>query len=187
MRWIVLLMILFIVPYTYINLHFRKPGRPYLPYDDMRERTHLGAAGYKRVTARLSRPADVYSLPVGGDPAPGGLPATLRASFLEPPLLAAAIGPVSAAPSAASLGSYQIRFISTQTDNKEEPADAHLYVKGRDIFVVPGYERLDGELLSRTRESLLLITVPSGAFDPGTYRVTLVGQAASRAWTLQVH
>src|ERR1017187_9050714 len=58
MKWILLGVILFIVPYTYINLHFRKPGPGFLPYDDMREREHLGRGGFKRITARLSRPAD---------------------------------------------------------------------------------------------------------------------------------
>ena len=187
MRWIVLGMILFIVPYTYINLHYRKPGAAYLPYDDLHERECLGRAGYTRVTARLTRPADGGSVPADGEPAPGGLPEALRASMHEPPLLVAAIAAVSAPASAASFSSYKIRFVGSQDDNREQPADAHLYVKDHAIFVVPGYERLGGDLLSRTRESVLMITVPSGALDPGTYRVTLVGRNASRAWTLQVH
>ena len=187
MRWIVLGMILFIAPYTYINLHYRKPGPAYRPYDDMREREHLGQAGYKRITARISRPADSGFVPGGGDPAAGGLPDALRASLLEQPLLAAAIGSVSAAPTASSAAAYQIRFTGTQADNKQQPADARLYVKDNAIFVVPGYERLDGGLLARTRESVLAVTVPPGALSPGTYRVTLVGRNASRAWTLQVH
>ena len=187
MRWIVLGMILFIIPYTYINLHYRKPGRSFLPYDDLHERERLGQAGYKRVTARLTRPADGGLVPADGEPVAGGLPEGLRASMHEPPLLAAAIAAVSAPGSAESLSNYQIRFVGGQDDYREQPADAHLYIKDHAIFVVPGYERLDGQLLSRTRESVLVITVPSGALDPGTYRMTLVGRNASRAWTLQVH
>ena len=48
------------------------------------------------------------------------------------------------------------------------------------------FERLDGGLLARTREDSALLTVPPGALRPGAYRVIVVGERASREWTLRV-
>ena len=53
-------------------------------------------------------------------------------------------------------------------------------------MIVADFERLGGGLLARTREGSALLTIPPGSLKPGTYRVTLVGERASRTWTLRV-
>ena len=53
--------------------------------------------------------------------------------------------------------------------------------------IVPEFERLGGELLARSRDSIVLLTVPGGTFKPGRYQVVLAGSRTSSAWTLQVH
>jgi hypothetical protein len=59
-------------------------------------------------------------------------------------------------------------------------------VRGTEIAIAPHFEKLSGGLQTRTREDIVLLTVPPGALKPGAYRVTLVGQNASRAWSLKV-
>ena len=55
-----------------------------------------------------------------------------------------------------------------------------------EIIIVTDFERLGGDLLARTREGYALLTVPPGSMKPGTYHVILVGEVASKAWTLTV-
>jgi hypothetical protein len=61
-----------------------------------------------------------------------------------------------------------------------------VYVKEGEIAIVANFEKLSGELLARSRESTVLVTIPGGTLKPGEYRVTLVGSRNSRQWTLQV-
>ncbi len=189
MKWIILLMILFIVPYTYINLHYRKPGPAFQPYQDARERMRAGRVGYKRVTLNVSRPTDlaVRSEENIAFPATGGLPPDLRAALLTVPLLPAQIGAVTAAPSIQLESAYRIQFACTLGDISQQLAGAQLYIHDSDIFILAEFERLSGGLLARSRQNAIVLSVPSGSFTPGTYRVVLVGETASKAWTLQVH
>ena len=41
--------------------------------------------------------------------------------------------------------------------------------------------RVAGDLLTRSRQAVVLVTVPPGALKPGHYRVTLVAERGSRA------
>jgi len=189
MRWIILGIILFIVPYTYLTLHYRKTTPAYLPYEDTRERSRAARAGYERIVGSLARPADPPRLGDGApdEPAAGGLPESLRAALAEPLLLPAEIGRVAAAPSADHLAAYPVAFSCTLSDNKQQPEGVQLYLKDDDVLIVPACERLAGGLLARTREAVIIATVPPGSLPPGQYHVTLVGERASRRWTLQVH
>jgi hypothetical protein len=192
MKWIVLTITLVIVPYTFITLYYRKPGPAYRPYQDAQERANvvrLLSAGYKRITLAAQRPAD----PVRGAPAApttaalGGLPSSLVSTLVQKPLLPAEILAVTAAPSVSAVQSYAIQFTCTLPDNKQQLAGAELYVKDAEIIITPDFELLAGELLARSRESVILLTVPAGTLKAGTYRITLAGQRSSRIWTLQVH
>lgn len=188
MKWIVLAILLFIVLYTFITLRFRKPGPGYLPYQDAHQRADLARVGYQRITLTVDRPADprpiVAEAPV--ESAAGGLPPDLAATLLTPPLLPTTIGAVAAAPSADG-GTYRITFACTRPDLHEDLATAALYCKGHDICVVTDCERLSDGLLTRSRSEVIVLTFSSAALPVGTYRVTLAGAAAGRAWTLQVH
>jgi hypothetical protein len=190
MKWIVLSIVLFIPIYTYLTLHFRKAGPMYNPYQDMRDRAdviRLLKAGYKRVAVEATRPVE-ETAPAAqiGERAPGGLPAELKSTLVESPLLPLEVTSVSAAPTAVSGISYTILVEYTQPDNKRQISGAHLYVRPGHIVVVPDFERLGGTLLSRTREGTAVLDVPPNAIRPGTYRVTLVGERASVSWVLRV-
>ncbi len=81
---------------------------------------------------------------------------------------------------------YPIGMTYTLPDNKRQLSGAHLYEREGEIVIVADFERLDGGLLARTREDSALLTVPPGALRPGAYRVIVVGERASREWTLRV-
>lgn len=192
MKWIAVAILVVIIPYTYLTLHYRRPGPAFQPYADLQDRANvirLLGAGYQRITLGAQRPAD--PLPAASaaptTSATGGLPADLLRTLVQQPLLPAEILRVSAAPSASAILPYAIQFTCTLPDNKEQLAGAELYVKGGEILITPDFERLTGGLLTRTRENIILLTVPPGALKPGRYHITLAGRNTSRAWTLQVH
>jgi hypothetical protein len=190
MKWIVASILVFIPIYTYLTLHYRRPGPAYNPYRDMRDRAdviRLLKAGYQRVSLDASRPVEdarEASAPVSA--APGGLPEDLRTTLVESPLLPLEVKTVSAAATAVSGIDYQIALDYTIPDNKRQLSGAHLYLKPGEIVIVPDFERLAGELLARTRDGSALLDVPPGSLRPGTYHVTLVGERSSRSWTLRV-
>ena len=192
MKWVVVAIILVIVPYTFLTLHYRKPGKAFEPYHDIKDRANtmrLLSAGFQRITLEADRPADRVggSPPAALFPARGGLPEALDASLVDKPLLPAEIITVNAAAGAHVASAYPIEFTCTLPDNHQQLGGAALYVRSGLIVIVPTYERLSGGLLARTRENLIRLTVPAGALKPGTYHVTLVGSRLSKAWDLQVH
>jgi hypothetical protein len=190
MKWIVVSILVFIPIYTYLTLHFRRPGPAFNPYRDMRDRAdviRLLKAGYQRVSLDASRPVDDSQAGgVATTSAPGGLPEELRKTLVESPLLPLEINSVSADPTAVSGIDYPIVLNYTLPDNKRQLSGAHLYEKSGDIVIVADFERLAGSLLSRTRDGSALLDIPPGSLRPGTYHVTLVGERSSRSWTLRV-
>jgi len=191
MKWIVVVIVAVIVPYTYLTLRYRKPGPAFEPYHDMQDRANtmrLLSAGFQRITVSASRPAEPTRLAAASTlPSPGGVPAALRTTLVQQPLLPSEILSVSAASAANTGAPYPIQFTCTVPDNKEQPGGAELYVRGDEIWIAPTFEKLPGGLQARSRENLVLLTVPAGALKPGSYQMTLLGQSSSRAWTVQVH
>ena len=190
MKWIVLAIVLFVPVYTWLTLHYRRPGPAFRPYQDMRDRAdvvRLLRAGYQRVAIEALRPAELIpQAAFATSPAPGGLPEELRKTLVESPLLPLEIESVSATPTAVSAIEYPIGMTYTLPDNNRQLSGAHLYEREGEIVIVADFERLDGGLLARTREDSALLTVPPGALRPGAYRVIVVGERASREWTLRV-
>jgi hypothetical protein len=191
MKWVVVVIVAVIVPYTFLTLRYRKPNKAFEPYHDMQDRANtlrLLSAGFQRVSLGAARPADpIHGATVTTTSAPGGVPEALRATLVIAPLLPAEILSVSAAPSMAANEPYPVPFTCVVPDNKEQLGGAELYVRGQEIWITPNFERLTGGLIARSRENMILLTVPAATLKPGRYHVTLVGQTASRAWTLQVH
>ena len=82
---------------------------------------------------------------------------------------------------------YPVDFTCTLGDNKREPSGAAAYIHGDEIVILPNFEHLADGLMSRSRDSRLRVTIPASVLKAGSYHVTLVGEHASRSWTLQVH
>ena len=191
MKWILLAIVIVVVPYTILTLRYRKPGPAFRPYEDMKNRANvvrLLSAGYQRVTLVAQRPADPkrHAPPLATQTAEPGLPSDLQSTLVEPPLLPADIGNVSAFTHTDAHAPYFIQFTCTLPNDKQQLAGAELYVKGQQIVITPTFERLSGELLTRTRNNVIHLTVPAGTLKPGRYDVTLTGQRTSRAWPLEV-
>ncbi|MEX2045219.1 MAG: hypothetical protein WD941_07685 [Opitutus sp.] len=191
MKWIVLVIAVVIVPYTYLTLRYRKPGPAFQPYEDMKQRANVArllSAGYQRIPLPAGRPAEpgTFFELASAAPAAGGLPDELGSTLIEPPLLPTAILDVSAPAMASTLRDYPIQFTCMLPDDRQQLAGADLYFKERRIVITPTFERVGGDLRSRSRESLILITVPAGTLTPGNYAITLAGTRSSRVWTIEV-
>lgn len=193
MKWVVLAIIVLIVPYTFLTLHYRKPGPAFRPYEDNKNRANtvrLLSAGYQRVTLGLQRPADPArgrgsSAEVAA--AAGGVPAGLGTALIDQPLLPVSIDTVTAPGAIGAAQPYPIQFTCSLADNKAQLTDGLLYHRGTELIVVPALEKLSGGLMVRNRDSTVVLTVPGGTLKPGKYTVTLVGARSSQRWTLQVH
>jgi len=197
MKWIALAIFTFIAGYTLITLHYRKPGRAYQPYKDSRDRAtvqRLQDAGYQRIAATVSSPADPQRSAANlGKPlattqsTAGGLPAELNETLLEKPTLPESFSAVAAPTTATVLLPYSFQFTCTLPDKKNVFNDAQIYVKDRSLAIVATFENISGDLLARTSESTVRITLPGGTLQSGEYQVTLIGAHSSSQWTLQVH
>src|SRR6188768_1013190 len=103
MKWIVLIILLIIGPYTFLRWHYRKPQEAFEPYHDIKDRANtmrLVSAGFQRVTLKAERPAEPArnSAPAGIQSAAGGLPSALATTLVDQPVLVSEILSVSAPP-----------------------------------------------------------------------------------------
>jgi hypothetical protein len=199
MKWVVLGTVLGLAAYTFVTLKFRKdPQTAHQPVEEAMERfttNRLRQAGYSRIPITAERPADPSRTLAGLtrpfatiDDAPGGLPAELAETFAEPPKLSESFASVSAPAAGTAMLPYFVQYTCQLPDNSAILGETRVYVKDNDIAIVTDFDRIDSDLLARTREATVLLTLPASIFRPGeTFRITLVGQRASKRWTLQVH
>lgn len=192
MKWIVLAIVLGLGVYTWLTLHYRKQNPSFEPYRDIQGRANtvrLLSAGYQRITVSAQRPADppAFFGDAAVTPAKGGLPGTLGDTLVVLPQIPPAYSRVSAAASVNMLFSYPVHFICTTGDNHQQLAGAQIYLRDGEVVIVPELEQLPGELLARTREYSVVVTIPAGALNPGAYRISLIGARSSHTWPLQVH
>ena len=191
MKWVALAILLLIVPYTIVTLRYRKPEPAFQPYEDLRNRANVSrllSAGYQRIPLVAQRPADTGRAGSGAfvAPAPGGLPAELRTTLVEALVLPTEITHVAAASSTNAAQPYSIQLACTLPNEQQQLGGADLYVRGEEIVLTPKFEPIGGTLLARSRDAAVLLTIPAGTLKPGRYDVTLVGERASRRWSLEV-
>lgn len=192
LKWVVIAILVCVIPYTYVRLHFSKPNKAFEPYADLKDQANtkrLLAAGFQRVALTAQRPSDpTRALMVASvAPAPGGVPDALRASLLDPPRLPADIVNVAAASNIESGQAYSIQFTCSLPDDRVQFGGAQLYVRGDELFLVPQVERLTDGLLTRSRENVIQVIVPANALKPGSYHATILAERGSKSWAVQVH
>ncbi len=195
MPWIVAAIVLFILGYTVLRLHYGKRGKPFEPYHDLGEQAatqRLLGLGYQRIPVDIERPADPLPparlAPVAAEvvAALGGLPEELGGALGFKPALPAAISSVTAPPEAAPAGTYRLQFTCAQPDYKTQIHGAFLYRKDRQLFLLPDFEKMSGQLLARSKESVVLASFPTQSLKPGRYTVTLCGGRTSKSWAFTV-
>jgi hypothetical protein len=195
MKWMVLAIIVGIAVYTYLTLHYRKPGPAYRPYEDFANRANVERllnAGYRRIETTAERPADTAQVfrAIGAvasvTNAPGGLPGGLSGTFLDQPRLPEAITSVSAPRQVAGLLPYPILFNCAVPNQKEQLGGSQVFIRANTITIVPQFEALAGGLIARTKDSTVAVTIPGGTLVPGRYTVTLAATSGSKQWTVDV-
>jgi len=196
MRWIVATIVLFIVPYTYVNLKFRKPGKAFEPYADMKAQANVNRlldAGYRRLDVPAERPfpalspAEITHGPAAKPAAaPGGLPANLAKTLIDPPRLPTAYRDLVAPAESNSLLPAKLQFTARLASDREQLAGADLYLRETQLVIVPRFEPVPEGLQARSAESTVLLTLPSGLLAPGRHALTLVGASESLHWDVVV-
>jgi len=195
LRWIVLAIVLFILGYTFLRLHYGKRGRSFEPYHDLGERAtteRLLKLGYQRIPVEIQSLADplppVRFAPATGEVvnALGGLPEELGGALAFKPALPASITAVMAPREIATPGTYVLQFTCAQPDYRTQIRGVLLYRKDRQLFLLPDYEKMSGQLLARWKESTVLASFPTQSLKPGRYAITLCGGRTSRSWSLTV-
>jgi len=194
LRWVVLAIVLFIVGYTFLRLHYGKRGRGFEPYENGRE--HAATArlldlGYRRIPVQIERLADPLpperfaprQTEVVG--ALGGLPAEMSGALTSPPDLPASVSAVTA-PREAAQGAYMLQFRCAQPDYRTQVRDVLLFRKDRQLFLLPDFEAMPGQFLSRWKESVVVASFPTDALPPGRYTVTLCSARTSLSWAFTV-
>jgi hypothetical protein len=191
MGWIILAMILFIAPYTYLTLHYRKPGPSYQPYQDAKEKTVLARTGYTRISLPSAQPASGLLLPVQGLKAQvshlvGGLTPDLTAALGSGINLPETIDSV-AAPSVFETGkTYPLSYSCSTRDLHHALASTRLYVKGSEVYFLTDFEALVGGLSARGTHSVVALELPAVALEAGAYTFIVVGKTTSLSWKVLV-
>jgi hypothetical protein len=196
LRWIVVTILVFIVPYTFITLKYRKSGKAFEPYADMKEQANVHRlldAGYRRLSLIAERPALPYPAatltggkPAKATPCTGGLPAPLGATLVEVPRLPGSYRDLVAAAEINQLLPTKIQFVCKLESDQEQLGGAEVFMRDTSVVIVPAFETINGDLHTRSRESVVLLTLPAGLLPPGPHSVTLVGARESLSWTLEV-
>ncbi len=198
MRWIVASILLFIVPYTYVNLKYRKPNKAFEPYADMKAQANVKRlldAGYTRATIRAERPHPALPaseiLPAGGlaaviGPAPAGLPAPLDVTLVEAPRLPADYADLVAPAELVSGQGLLLQFTARHTNESEQLGGAEVYVRADGVVIVPLFEPVPSGLRARVKECTVLLTLPPSLLAPGQHQFTLAGGRESLRWNVLV-
>jgi hypothetical protein len=191
MKWIVIAIVAMIVPYTFLTLRYRKLDKAFQPYEDIKSRANVSrllAAGFQRIAITAQRPADGARANGGAviATAPGGIPAELRSTLVEAPLLPTEIIDVVAAPIATTLQPYVIQLTCSLPSEKQHLGGAELFIREQTLIITPTFEATPGDLQSRGRDTAVLLTIPAGALKPGVYSMTVVGERSSRSWSFEV-
>ena len=195
MKWIVVIIVVFIAGYTWVNLRYRKPGRGFRPYEDMNNRAttvRLLQGGWSRIPVTTRRPADKPA----GDEAPAnaanisrgsvGLGIELDNAFAEKPKLPASIDRVVAPASVTHGTDYAAYFTVGFADNSALLGDIVLYRKGNLLVLIPTLEPVPGKLLVRWKDGAYWVNFPTQSLPPGQYQVKLLAQGPAATWNVTV-
>jgi hypothetical protein len=113
------------------------------------------------------------------------VPAVASRGAVTPVTDAGRSGRATSAP-ASSAGTYTLQFTCAQPDYRTQIRGVHLYRKDRQLFFLPDFEKMTGQLLARSKESIVLMSFPTQGLSPGRYTATLCGDRTSLSWAFTV-
>jgi hypothetical protein len=195
LRWVVVAIGLLVGAGAFLWFHNGKRGKPSVPSQDPGERAttrRLAGLGYQRIPVSLERPAEplaaarvapVLAEVVG---ASGGLPAELDGAFAAKPALPYTISGVTAPREIAAAANYTFQFTCAQPDYRTQIDTVLLLRKDRQLFLLPSFGKIPGQLLARYKESVILANFSTQGLPPGRYSVILCGGHASKSWGFTV-
>jgi hypothetical protein len=185
-----------------VALCHRKPsGQSGRLHQEAREHTGVArveAAGYVRIAASAIRPADTGHARAGlaAPPAfvheiPGGFPVELAENFATvaeiAPRLPDSFEEVVAPAVLTPPQSCQILYTCRLPTRADLLGDIRVYIKGDRIAIITGHDPVPRELLSRSRDATVLLSIDATAFIAGrAYEITLIGTQTSKRWTMSV-
>ena len=193
MKWIVAVIVVFIVGYTLVNVYYRKPGPGYRPYQDAQDRAttaRLLAAGWQKVTVDARRPAErpaVDDTPAAVTREFPGLGPDLESKFATKPRLLATIDRVVSPAVVARGRNYAAYFTATLADLKEQVDELTLYRRGNELVLIPSTEKLPGkDLRSRWNDSTYWVSFPTTNLPPGRYEMRIVAKGPALTWSFTI-
>lgn len=193
MKWIVVVIVVFMVGYTAVNFYFRKPGKAYRPYQDAQDRAttaRLLAAGWHKLPVDNRRPIEKPSADEGSAAITRGavgLGLDLAPNFAEKPKLLDSIDRVTAPASVTRGEDYSLYFTASLADQKAQLGELTLFHRGNDLVLVPSTERLPGkELMSRWNDANFAATFSTAALPPGRYTARVVAQGPAATWSFAI-
>lgn len=191
MKWVVLVIAVFIVGYTFINLRYRKPGKGHEPAAEMKQRAtaaRLKEAGWEKMAVDTRRPAEK----IGGKDAPisrgtFGLGLDFNTTLIDKPGLLRSIDLVTAPASVEAGSDYNACFTGTLSDLRYQVGDIELFRRGHELVLLPTIEHLPGkELYSRWNDANYCVSFSTRNLPPGTYEVSLFAQGPAAKWSFTI-
>ena len=192
MKWVVLVIVVFMGGYTVVNFYFRKPGQAYRPYQDAQDRAttaRLLNAGWRKLPVEFCRPAEKPTVENAAavTRAAVGLGPDLTPNFAESPKLLASIDRVVAPGTVTHGEEYSAYFTASLTNQRAQLGELMLYRKGDELVFIASSESLPGkDLMSRWNDSNYCLTFPTTGLEPGRYRARLVAKGPAVAWSFVV-
>jgi hypothetical protein len=192
MRWVVLIIVVFIAGYTFVELRYRKSVRSHEPYAEARQRAalaHLHEAGWEKMPLAIRRPAEKPPAGPNATVSHGalGLGLDLAGAFTDRPVLLASIDEVAAPATVPHGADYTASFIGSVPDQQLQVGGMQLYRRGQDLVLVPDLEKLpSGGVLSRWRDANYAFTFPTDGLAAGAYQVRVIAGGPAAVWTFVV-
>jgi hypothetical protein len=192
MKWIVLVIVIFIVGYTAVNFFFRKKGPAYRPYQDAQDRAttaRLLAAGWHKIPLETHRPIDKPTLDEAAATVSHELAGLgdLESKFAEKPKLIATIDSVTAPASVVHGENCTVYFTASLSKLKDQVGDLTLYGREHELVLIPSLENLPGkDLMSRWNDSSYAVSFSTANLPPGKYTMRIVALAPAATWTFVV-
>lgn len=190
MKWVALVIVAGISIYTWLTLEFRKPEPPNEPWSDQRaraEKSKLEAAGWAMTQVTFEHVVE-FPESRGNVTLSPAMPivALLRDQTLDPWHLPIEVTH-SMAPAEWAAGlPYTVHLAFDLDTDRMRIGGFTVFRRGTHLILVPLWEPVPGELVTRSRSARGRLLFNAGDAPPGNYTVTVVAIKSCAQWKLSV-